>query len=204
MLPTSIYRHAARAAILATCIAATAHGSTPGEVDPTFGVSGRTVFAEHSKAIGLRLPDGSLLVASQATEAVADMPVTLELRRFDSEGHADPSFGTAGIAHHEFPDLTDLMQSAVRAADGRVYFGGWTRHVRDGRGWLDLAVYAVDAQGAAVTSFGDGGLATYDLKEDDNARDFDSAAALAVMPDGHLLAAGFSARNNHFYGEGDD
>ena len=202
MLPTSIYRHAARAAILATCIAATAHGSTPGEVDPTFGVSGRTVFAEHSKAIGLRLPDGSLLVASQATEAVADMPVTLELRRFDSEGHADPSFGTVGIAHHEFPDLTDLMQSAVRAADGRVYFGGWTRHVRDGRGWLDLAVYAVDAQGAAVTTFGDGGLVSYDLKDDENARAFDSAAALAVMPDGHVLAAGFSA--NNFYGEGDD
>ena len=201
MLPTSIYRHAARAAILATCIAATAHGSAPGDVDPTFGVSGRTVVAEHSKAIGLMLPDGSLLVASQATEAVANIPVILELRRFDREGHADPNFGTAGIAHHGFPDMTDLMQSAVRAADGRVYFGGWTRHVRDGRGWLDLAVYAVDARGGAVTTFGDGGLVSYDLKEDDNARGFDSAAALAVLPDGHLLAAGFSAST--VYGEGD-
>ena len=57
-------------------------------------------------------------------------------------------------------------------------------------------------RGLRLPSFGDGGLVSYDLKEGDNARDFDSAAALAVMPDGHLLAAGFSANgNNHFYGE---
>ena len=41
------------------------------------------------------------------------MRVTLELRRFDSEGRADTAFGTAGIADHEFADPTDLMQSAA-------------------------------------------------------------------------------------------
>ena len=53
-------------------LAAPAHGATPGEVDTTFGQNGRTVVAENSEAIGLRLPDGSLLVASQSRETPAD------------------------------------------------------------------------------------------------------------------------------------
>ena len=121
----------------------------------------------------------------------------MELRRFDSEGHADPDFGVAGVAHHEFAVFADLMQSVARAPDGRVYFGGST--ARDGR--VDMAVFAVDAQGAAVTTFGDGGLLSYDLTDSDNTGAFDNTAALAVMPDGRLLAAGFSADNNgHDYG----
>ena len=193
MLQSSTYRHAARAAILATCLAATAQGATPGEVDTTFGQNGRTVVADNSEAIGLRLPDGSLLVASH----VRDTPADMELRRFDSEGHADPDFGVAGVAHHEFAVFADLMQSVARAPDGRVYFGGST--ARDGR--VDMAVFAVDAQGAAVTTFGDGGLLSYDLIDSENTGVFDNTAALAVMPDGRLLAAGFSADNNgHDYG----
>jgi uncharacterized delta-60 repeat protein len=198
MLQSSKYRHAARAAILATCLAATALGATPGEVDTTFGQNGRTVVAENSEAIGLRLPDGSLLVASHLRDTPADM----DLRRFDSEGHADLDFGVAGVAHHEFAVFADLMQSVARAPDGRVYFGGST--ARDGR--TDMAVFAVDAQGAAVTTFGNGGLLSYDLIDSENTGLFDNTAALAVMPDGGLLAAGFSADNNgHDYGfEGSD
>jgi uncharacterized delta-60 repeat protein len=193
MLHSSKHRLAACTAIVATFLAAAAHGATPGEVDPTFGQNGRTVVADNSEAIGLTLPDGSLLVASH----VRDTPADLELRRFDSEGHADLNFGVAGVAHHEFAVFADLMQSVARAPDGRVYFGGST--ARHGR--VDMAVFAVDAQGAAVPTFGDGGLLIYDLVDSENTGAFDNTAALAVMPDGRLLAAGFSADNNgHDYG----
>ncbi len=195
MLQSSTYGHAARAAFLATCLATTAQAATPGEVDPTFGTNGRTVVADNSKAIGLRLPDGSLLVASHITGTVVD------LRRFDSDGHPDLRFGVAGVARHEFADSTDLMQSVARAPDGRVYFGGWTRNVRNESGYLDAAVFAVDAQGAAVTTFGNGGLVSYDLPNPLNSGFTDNARALAVMPDGRLLVAGYSG---DFYYEWDD
>src|SRR6185295_7684026 len=105
MLQSSRHLLAACAAVLATSLAASAHGATPGEVDTTFGQNGRTVVAENSEAIGLRLPDGALLVASHVRDTRADV----ELRRFDVEGHADLDFGVAGIAHHEFPVFVDLM-----------------------------------------------------------------------------------------------
>ncbi len=101
-------------------------------------------------------------------------------------------FGIAGVAHHEFADATDLTHSVARAADGRVYLGGWTRKVRGDRGWLDMAIFAVDAQGGAVATFGDGGLASFDLANPVNAGGYDGASALAVMPDGRLLVGGFS------------
>src|SRR5262245_14349377 len=113
MLQSSRHLLAACAASLATSLAGSAHGATPGEVDTTFGQNGRTVVAENSEAIGLRLPDGSLLVASH----VRDTPAAMELRRFDSEGHADLGFGVAGVAHHEFAVFADLMQSVARAPD---------------------------------------------------------------------------------------
>ena len=186
----------ARAAILAISMTATAQGAMPGEVDPTFGSNGRTVVADNSRAIGLRLPDGSFLVASQ-THPAADLRTKLELRRFDSDGHVDPGFGIAGVAHHEFADATDLAHSIARAAEGRVYFGGWTRKVRGDQGWLDMAVFAVDAQGGAIATFGDGGMASFDLANPRNSGAYDGASALAVMPDGRLLVGGFSA--NYYY-----
>ena len=188
MLQSSTYGHAARAVLLATCLAATARGATPGEVDTTFGQNGRTVVADNSAAIGLMLPDGSLLVASHLTNTLAN----LELRRFDSEGRADPAFGIAGVVHHEFAVSTDVLQSVARAPDGRMYFGGST--ARDDR--VDMAVFAVDAQGAAVTTFGDGGLLSHDLTDPDNSGAVDGTTALGVMADGRLIAAGFSADNN--------
>jgi hypothetical protein len=182
---------------------ATAQGATPGEVDPTFGENGRSVVAgEDSNAIGLILPDGSLLVASQSRNTPVDAGTIVELRHVDSEGQADPGFGIDGVARHEFADRTDLMQSVARAPDGRVYLGGWTRQERSQQTWDDLAVFAVDSQGAVVTAFGGGGLLSYDLSATDSAGTYDSAAALAVTPDGQLLAAGYSAsNNNHTYDE---
>ena len=87
MLQSSTYGHAARAAILATCMAATAQGATPGEVDTTFGQNGGQSLRNNSKAIGLRLPDGSLLVASQVTET-CDMrtPGAASLRQRRARG----------------------------------------------------------------------------------------------------------------------
>src|SRR6478735_7991530 len=73
MLQPSRHLLAACAAILATCLAASAQGATPGEVDATFGQNGRTVVAENSEAIGLRLPDGALLVASHVRDTRADV-----------------------------------------------------------------------------------------------------------------------------------
>ncbi len=54
-----------------------------------------------------------------------------------------------------------------------------------------MAVFAMDAQGSAVATFGDGGLASFDLTSSGNAGD--GTSALAVMPDGRVLVGGFSA-----------
>ena len=107
----------------------------------------------------------------------------MELRRFDSEGHADPNFGIDGVVHHEFADYTDVTYSVARAIDGRVYLGGYG----DG-----MAVFAVDAQGGAVATFGDGGMARLDLAGTGNEGPGYGVSALAVMPDGRLLVGGFS------------
>ena len=178
MFQTSTYGRVAQAAIVAISMITTAQAATPGAVDSTFGSNGRTVVANNSRAIGLRLPDGSLLIASQVTGA------TLELRRFDSEGHADPNFGIDGVVHHEFADYTDVTYSAARATDGRVYLGGY--------GGDGMAVFAVDAQGGAVATFGDGGMARLDLAGTGNEGPGYGVSALAVMPDGRLLVGGFS------------
>jgi uncharacterized delta-60 repeat protein len=93
-------------------------------------------------------------------------------------GALDSSFGSGGEVTTDFGG-SDSAQAVVIQGDGRIVAAGLS-----GAGDFALARYTAD--GSLDPSFGSGGKATTDFGG------FDAASALAVQPDGRIVAAGRS------------
>jgi uncharacterized delta-60 repeat protein len=97
-------------------------------------------------------------------------------------GALDPSFGTGGLVTTEFGGSDSASAVAVEP-DGRIVAAG-----TDGAGDFALARY--NANGSLDTSFGSGGKVTTDFGGSD------AASAVAIQPDGRIVAAGRSGAGN--------
>lgn len=164
---------------------AIARYNADGTLDSTFGVGGKILTdlsGGGETAFGIVLqPDGEIVVVGSATQTNSTAFVCLILR-YDSHGILDPTFGSNGVV------LTGVLvpRAVALAPDGRIVVAGGTSDPA-GPGSL-FAVARFLKNGALDTSFDGDGWKTTDLPGFD-----ESAAAVAVQPDGKILAAGFSA-----------
>jgi uncharacterized delta-60 repeat protein len=131
-----------------------------GTPDPGFGVNGRVstdIDGKTNRCSALALlADGRIVAAGYVDSAPGQSD--LALTRYGQDGSLDPSFGSAGKV------VLDLGGSAtIRALvplkDGRVLAVGH----RDGATSRDFALACIDASGALDPSFGQAGVATYDV-----------------------------------------
>jgi uncharacterized delta-60 repeat protein len=161
---------------------ALARYAADGALDPSFGTGGTvtTPFAsgDASAASLLLQPDGKLVAAGKSGADFA-------LARYDGAGALDASFGSGGMLTTSFPGATpgSVAASIVLQPDGKLVAGGLA-----GRGislGADFALARYDADGTLDATFGTGGLVTTDF--DGN---YDECTALALQPDGKLVAAG--------------
>lgn len=148
-----------------------------GGLVPSFGDGGTLIrqYGGYDIATSILAEAGRIVVGAYADNA-------LTVLAFDGEGTPDASFGGGdGIA--SIPPGTGTMLGPGLAAHpdgGYVVAGEYAEHADD----FDLVAARLDPAGALVPGFGDGGVATAHLPQDDFTED------VAVRPDGTILLGG--------------
>jgi uncharacterized delta-60 repeat protein len=156
--------------------AAVARYNPDGTLAYDFGTAGRVTGSVYALATarGLAEAGGRILVTGPSASSVS-RPLTVV--RLNPDGTADPGFGVNGVAVSALNDATLAVDASAVAeeADGTVVAAGT---VQAGAGHAVIARFAPNGVliGEAVTDFGTG-LG-------------DGFAALAVQPDGKVVAAG--------------
>ena len=165
--------------------ALTRHDAT-GRLDARFGPGGvvATDFGgdddmAHDVAA---LPDGGA-VAAGVTDAGGFTKLQFALARYRADGTLDPGFGSGGLVRTDVLDAGQANAVLVQP-DGKILAAGFASHgvLADS----DFALVRYTANGTPDPSFGGGdGIVTTDLGTRS-----DAIRALALQPDGRIVAAG--------------
>jgi uncharacterized delta-60 repeat protein len=179
-----------------------------GSRDFTFG--GGTVVTSfggpsQAYAVGLE-PNGKIVIAGAVGTGDATNPGwKFALARYLADGSLDPSFGSGGIVTTPIGNVTgaDLPYGGVAFAlgiqpDGKIMAGGTQLVPWPGRGGFALVRY--DSDGTLDSSFGAAGVVTTSFgysPPENPTEDGDEAWALALQPDGKIVAGGESQFGPH-------
>jgi uncharacterized delta-60 repeat protein len=156
----------------------------PSGLDTTFGGSGRVstaVGGGQGEAVVIQ-PTGAIVTAGWRTVGAG---TDFALTRHDTSGNLDQGFGTNGIVTTDLGGAGDQAYDAALLPDGGIVAVGRT----DAAGILnsDFGVVRYDAEGHPGGNFGTNGV----VKTDFVGRG-DQANAVAVLPDGKIVVAGFA------------
>jgi uncharacterized delta-60 repeat protein len=151
-----------------------------GQLDPGFGIDGVAgvdpgpygVATPHALALQ---PDGKLIAGGWVYTGPTEV---FMLVRFHANGALDTAFGTGGVAT---ANVAGTVRAIVVQPDGKLVAAG-SAGLTTAR---DIALARFNADGSPDVSFGNGGIV---LRAIGPADDF--ASALAIQPDGRLVAAG--------------
>ncbi|HKP18241.1 MAG TPA: delta-60 repeat domain-containing protein [Gaiellaceae bacterium] len=165
---------------------AVARYTRSGTLDPDFGAGGIVLTdlgsavedVAHTVAIQR---DGQIVVAGESgTGSGSDFA----LARYSRSGALDSDFGTGGKVVTDLGSSSrDVGRAVAIQQDGRIVVAGWRMPAG---GSSDFALTRYRKNGALDSSFGPGGVVLSDLLG------FDLATAVAIQPDGKILAAGGS------------
>jgi uncharacterized delta-60 repeat protein len=174
------FRLTALLAALVICGAERARGAA-GDLDPGFGSGGivTTNVRIDTELVG-STAHAVVAQADGRTVVVGDAFPDFALVRYLGDGSLDASFGLGGRVLTDFAHGIDVGRAALQQADGRLVAAGEAR-----QGTLrQFALVRYLADGSLDASFGDGGQVLTPLGTDS------AIAALAIAPDGALIAAG--------------
>ncbi|MER5793758.1 calcium-binding protein [Streptomyces sp. NPDC001980] len=163
------------------CWFTVARYNTDGTLDSSFGDGDGRVFTDFGtpeEAMDVAVqPDGKIVAAGYVGGQAA-------VARYNSDGSPDTGFSGDGMVT---TDLGTSLQEGgdVRALalqpDGKIVVAGEVGQTR-----FDFVLVRYNAGGSVDTGFGNSGIQRTDFG------DYDSAEALAVQPDGRIVAAGSS------------
>ena len=162
--------------------------AAPGDLDSSFGQEGKTSTAFTAPASGLAYalalqPDGKMVLAGRDINNFAVM-------RFNADGTIDESFGVRGRVSTEMSGILygdeGIATAVVVQPDGKIVVGGSPHNVN---GPMDFALVRYNANGTMDTTFGNNGRVVTDIDGPG-----DMLEALALQPDGKIVAAGNSSR----------
>jgi uncharacterized delta-60 repeat protein len=100
-----------------------------------------------------------------------------------ASGDLDPTFGSGGKVLTDFGSSVDAARALAVRSNGQIVAAGESAY---GSGTYDFAVARYNADGSLDPSFGSGGKVLTDL----NASSVDEAFALALQPNGKIVAVG--------------
>src|SRR5437879_3346325 len=154
-----------------------------GSLDGAFGTGGKVITAIGIGSAGSALvlqPDGKLVAAGYTYNGTS---TAFALVRYNASGSLDTSFGTGGKVTTPIGSIDDEAFALVLQPDGKLVAAGYTY----GGNSIDFALVRYTANGSLDGSFGTGGKVTTPIGGID-----DEAFALALQPDGKLVAAGYT------------
>jgi uncharacterized delta-60 repeat protein len=187
-------RRAGRRLLLGACLLAVlfipSALATPGALDPTFGTGGKVTTAfgsgnDGAGALALQ-PDGKLVAAGNGSNGSND---DFALARYNPNGSLDTSFNGTGKVTTAFGSGDDDAYALALQPDGKLVAAG--QSTSGSTDAFALARYNQD--GSLDTSFNGTGKVTTAIGSDE-----DSANALALQPDGKLVAAGYSYNGSQY------
>jgi uncharacterized delta-60 repeat protein len=173
---------------------AVARYNSDGTLDGSFGSAGlvATDFGGGSAGVSVAQgvvvqPDGRIVVAGHASLGAASASGNdFALARYLPNGNLDSTFGTAGLVLTQVRSKTDLAFAVALQADGRIILAGRTESASTGD---DFALVRYLSNGSVDSSFGSFGIVTANLGTTSST---DIASALALQPDGRIVAGGMT------------
>ncbi len=151
-----------------------------GSIDPSFGAGGILDPGFQARAVAL-LADGRIVAAggsSSPNPVLRDFAVA----RCSADGILDLSFGTSGKTTTDIELSNDVAFAVGILPDGKIVAAG-SSVIGD----YNFALVRYSSDGILDSAFGSGGRVVTDFFGHD-----DQANAIAVAPDGRVLAAGYS------------
>ena len=176
----------APAVALALFALANAAHAAPGGLDPSFGTGGRVVTdfnlsTDIANAVALQA-DGKIIVGGFTYTNNDFSGEDFAIARYNPDGSLDASFGNNGRVTTDFPGLAAEVSAIVVQPDGKILVAGAAFPLFTFLGNFELARYNPD--GSLDAGFGDGGIVTTVFPHGS------AASALALQPDGKIVAAG--------------
>lgn len=182
-----------------------------GTLDTTFGSGGR-VITDFNGGIDVATSlviqsDGRIVVGGTACQnnngqcvftSGFDNGVQFALARYMPNGSLDTTFGTGGKVNTKVLLFGSIVALALQS-DGKILAGGLAFLPR---GDSDFMLVRYQANGSLDTTFGTGGMVNVDFNTDSSGDGREDAiTALAIQPDGKIVAAGASesAPIPHFF-----
>src|SRR4029079_12128796 len=123
-------------------------------------------------------PDGKIVIAGSNGSGASG---TFTVVRLSSDGVADPLFNGSGRVEALVAGRGSVGMAAVQQPDGRIVVAGSNRNATDD----DFALARYNPDGSLDATFGAGGQVSTAIGAGD-----DRASALALQPDGKIVAAG--------------
>jgi len=156
--------------------------AAPSDLDTSFGTGGKVTTnsassVEEARAVVIQ-PDGKIVVAGYQS---AGFGPDFFIARYNPNGTPDTSFDTDGFVSTTILNGQDFAYAVALQPDGKIVVAGQTVNGSNG----DFAVVRYNPNGSLDTSFDGDGIVTTGIVSG-----FDLAFAVAVQPDGKIVAAG--------------
>ena len=159
-----------------------------GQPDPTFGGDGivsTDLGSSDDQAFDAALLPGGDTVAVGRTLGTGPVNLDVALVSYRPDGTPDPAFGTGGVVKTDVLGSGDQANAVAVQPDGKIVVAGFATSggttLPDG----DFLLARYDADGTPDSTFGGDGIVTTDL-----GTPADDVRALAIRPDGEIVAAG--------------
>jgi uncharacterized delta-60 repeat protein len=177
------------AAVISALMLATGLSAAPGDLDPSFDTDGKVLtdlFSGSNDVVGdvAVQPDGKVVVAGESGTSIDD---SVALVRYQSNGTLDPAFNGTGKVTTDFAAQSNEWANAVAIqADGKIVASG-LGFVQQSGTFADFGLVRYNPDGSLDATFGAGGKVLTDFR-----LGADVVSAVAVQPDGKIVAAGWS------------
>jgi uncharacterized delta-60 repeat protein len=152
-----------------------------GTLDEGFGEGGVVTVADFDSAASVAVArNGKIIVGGSAR---IDEQSDFAVRRYETDGSVDESFGEEGLAILDLGPGDQLVSLALQR-NGKIVIAGDFEVEDEGS---DFVVARFNGDGILDESFGDQGMVTTGFNE------FDDTAAVAIARNGKIIVAGTSA-----------
>lgn len=170
-------------------------GTAPaaGTLDPTFGIGGRvtTDFIGPNEDIAqdvLVQSDGRIVVAGSTRTGEGIYHGDAALIRLNPDGTLDETFGVNGYVAADFDGRVENIYAAALQPDDKIVVAGSSGLRGPSSVRTDFALARFMPDGSLDPSFGANGVVITDF-----GTTWDQAHAVAIGPDGKIVAAGYGA-----------